>query len=719
MLRIKTEVLVGLLACAALIAGCGSGNGGSNQPPISGGASAAAFPVKVGKVGPIAADNHLQQPFACVTQDTDLGQPVVDNHDGEGFAVTNANGDVVGYSANCGAPTKVSYYYRAIGDAPTDPLHPYDPNNPPSDVANITLDNTVTPFIVRFEQGTINRFIYSIALLTPKPDAADPNKPDLSAWNRDLIFYFIGGVGIGHTQSHDGNALRAVNTPGEQTGAMALLAKGYAIINSTGAATSTTYNLKLSGETAKMVKQQFVSAYGKPRHTFGLGGSGGAVQQFVYAQNDPSLIDGLIPIQPFPDMITQVNPVGDCELLEYYFDVVDAQVNGTGSVDPEWKSWANRQKIIGLHGIDGYQTHNAIGTSANPGSDVCIEEWRGAVPEFFNPLFGATTEGSFKVINPAVLSMTPLGFFDDLVNIFGKIPGTDFARSTYDNAGVQYGLEALKDGSITPKEFLDLNAHVGGYKPTQDFVEPGFPYLGSPTPGNIDPWSSRNATAKDHLDPSDVAPRTQGSIPAMQAAYKAGLVFKGDLNKPIIIIEPYLEPELNEHASREPFAVRQRLIEAKGNANNLAIWMIGSDADALETQFVMQALSDEKQWLNSGSKPQQVTDACYDDNGTEIASGPGVFKGEVTPDGQVPEGTQTGGTCTDKYPIYSDARVISGLSVSDHVFKCALKPVNTALTDGTYGSVDFTSVQKARLRQIFPNGVCDYSQPDQGLPSSG
>lgn len=706
-------VWVVALSFAALVSGCGSNSKGasSNAPTVS------TFPVKVGEVGPIAADNPLQQPFACVTQDTALGQPVVDNQDGIGFPVTDSNGNVIGYSKNCLAPTKVSYYYRETGDAATDPLHAYDPTNPPTDVADVTIDGNRVPFIVRFEQGTINRFIYSIEALTPTPDISNPDKPDLSGWNHDLIFYFIGGVGIGHTQSHNGNALRAVKTPGEQTGALALLAKGYAIVNSTGAATSTTYNLKLGGETAKMVKQQFVAVFGKPTHTFGLGASGGAVQQFVYAQNDPGLIDALIPIQPFPDMITQINPVGDCELLQYYFDRVDAQVNGTGTLDPKWKSWANRQEIIGLHGIDGFKTYNAIGTSANPGGDVCIQEWLGAIPLLLNPLFGATTEGSFSVIDPAILNLIPLGYFDDLINIFGAIPGTDIARSTYDNTGVQYGLQALKDGKITVHEFLDINAHVGGWKPLQDFVAPGFPYEGNPTAGNIDPWSSRNATAEDHLDPSDVAPRTQGSIPAMQAAYNAGLVFRGDLKKPIIIIEPYLEPELNEHASREPFAVRQRLIEAKGNADNLAIWMIGSGSDALETPFMLQALNDETQWLNSGSKPSTVADACYDARGTLIASGSGVFAGEVTADGQVPEGTQTGGACTNKYPIYSDARVISGLNVSDHVFKCALKPVSTALTDGTYGNIPFSAVQKARLQQIFQTGVCDYSKPDQGLPT--
>jgi hypothetical protein len=690
------------------------------SPP--GGHSRPGAVTRIGEIGPIARDNPKQQPFACVTQLTALGQPVVDNHAGVGYPVTDAQGDVTGYSADCGARSRVDYFYRAVGDDATAALHPYDPAHPPADVATTTIRGRSVPFIVRYERGTINRFIYSIALLAPHAQlfARYPNRPDLSGWNRSLVFYFIGGTGVGHTQAHDGNALRAVQTPGEQTGALALLARGYAVINSTGAATATTYNLQLTGQTADMVKRQFVGMYGHPRYTFGLGASGGAVQQLVYAQNDPRLLDALIPIQPFPDMVTQVNPVGDCELLQYYMDVVDAQVNGTGAVDPKWTTWAGRQQVIGFHGIDGFPTHNAIGSSAGPGSDVCLEEWRGAIPLFFNPLWGATTEGSFRFIDPAVLAKTPIGYFDDLRPIFGTIPGTDFGRSTYNNVGVQYGLRALQRGQIDVKQFLDLNAHIGGWKPRQDMVEPGFPYLGDPTPGNIDPWSSRNGTAADHLAPGDVAPRSTGSLAAMHAAYRSGLVFRGRIHQPIIIIEPYLEPELNEHASREPFAVRERLIAANGNADNLAIWMLGGDGDELLTDMVLRALDQQTQWLNHRRRPAAVQDACYDATGALIATGPTVFDGEVSADGsRVLADTENGGPCAKAFPIYGDPRTEAGEDVADSVFACRLQPVRRALRNGTYGDVTFDAAQTARLKQIFPRGVCNYDRPDAALPPWG
>jgi hypothetical protein len=49
------------------------------------------------------------------------------------------------------------------------------------------------------------------------------------------------------------------------------------------------------------------------------------------------------------------------------------------------------------------------------------------------------------------------------------------------------------------------------------------------------------------------------------------------------------------------------------------------------------------------------------------------------------------------------------------MFKCALMPVEQALEQGLYGPVDQPTAL-AELSKTFPDGVCDYSQPDQGLP---
>jgi hypothetical protein len=44
--------------------------------------------------------------------------------------------------------------------------------------------------------------------------------------------------------------------------------------------------------------------------------------------------------------------------------------------------------------------------------------------------------------------------YDHMVNVLGRDPVTGFARRPLDNVGVQYGLEALNTGAITPSNSL-------------------------------------------------------------------------------------------------------------------------------------------------------------------------------------------------------------------------------------------------------------------------
>jgi Tannase-like family of unknown function (DUF6351) len=684
----------------------------------------AGFPVAVGQVGPIAPDNPREEPFACETQHTDLGQPAVDNQNGIGYPVTNASGDVIGYSANCGAPTIVEYFYLPAGSALDGPLEIYDPSNPPSrnDVAtaNIGHHHNV-PVIIRYEIGTINRFIYAIAVLTPRP-SADLNRVDLSAWNHNLIFMFGGGVGIGYDQAAGGYALgyvlgrdgALISPTAAGFSGRALLEEGYALVSSTGTVTATTYNLRLTGETATMIKEQFITRYGRPHFTFAIGGSGGAIQQTVYAQDFPGLLDGLIPSHPYPDMITQINPVGDCELAEFYFDVSNAFYNG-GNLDPLWLSWPNRSLIEGMAGINGFQSAYAPPGGSIPwspaerGSDECIEGWYGLTPEVINP--------QWPEINPNHLPESEMAgvhwdYYDDLKHIFGVNPDNGYAYNTFDNVGVQYGLLSLIRGEITPTQFIDVNAGIGGWMKSWEMPAPGFPF--DPTSSVLDFWSQTDAFDVASPGFTGIAPRTVGDPQAMENAYRSGLVFLGAINNPIINLMAYLEPQLNMHSSREVFAIRQRLINARGNAYNQVIWGLpGIASGSVFTKLAQQALGLETSWLTTGKRPAGAMDACFDINGNLIAEGPHVWDGEMNGN---PSDDPSPGPCTQQYPIFSSSRLLAGDRISEMTFKCALKPVSTALTDGTYGNVTFSPAQAAELEQIFPDGVCDYSQPDQGRP---
>src|SRR5262245_35114394 len=278
--------------------------------------------------GPIFSGPQ-QQPFVCTTARNGLGQPIVDNQDGIGIRVAQedasgnyprdgrgyptAGATVVGFSKNCAGNTRFQYQYRntsgafvALPGGPSGPL--------PADIATTTtLDGHTVPYIVRWERGTINRLIYSVAMLAPATEA-DPTQPDDALWNGRLVRSLEGGVAIGHTQGTNGTDAMLRDD---------VLRLGYAVISSTGLRTNTHYNLQLGGETALMVKEHFIEDHGVPFYTVGVGGSGGAIQQYVYAQNHPGLIDAAIPQYSYSDMITQTIHVGDCELLEHYFDKTD------------------------------------------------------------------------------------------------------------------------------------------------------------------------------------------------------------------------------------------------------------------------------------------------------------------------------------------------------------------------------------------------------------
>src|SRR5690606_9576008 len=264
------------------------------------------------------------------------GRPIGENRHGTGNAGYAVDGNpasgVVGYSENCSIATRVDYFYYNGSD-----FRPFDPAtgfaSPPADLQLIPVGGAMKPFVVRVETGTLNRFLYTIAMLAPVPEStATPATLDNSAWNGKLVYWLRGGVGIGHLQGeaawHGGlwSAERQL-FPG-------LLAQGYAVVTSSGNETGVHYNLRLAEETALMVKQHFVDTYGEPIYTVGIGGSGGAIQQYVFAQNNRNILDAGIPTHSYPDMITQAIYVGDCNLLEQYF--LEEVVRDPSSM---WATW--------------------------------------------------------------------------------------------------------------------------------------------------------------------------------------------------------------------------------------------------------------------------------------------------------------------------------------------------------------------------------------------
>jgi hypothetical protein len=637
-----------------------------------------------------------QYPFVCSSVLEWGVQPLVDHQEAWGFPVLDAAGAVVGYSKDCSVEPFVEYHYMsAEGYKPM----PEDGSRPQDIQTTVLTDGREVDFIVRWERGTINRFLYSIAALAAPGEIAA--RPGTENWNGRLLFHFEGGVGVGHFQGRmNANRARLAEAIGQ----------GYAVVYSTGNRTGVHYNLQVGGETALMLKERFIKRYGEPLYTVAIGGSGGAIQQYVYAQNHPGLIDAGVPQYGYPDMVTQTIHVGDCELLEHYMDVTDRD-------NPKWQVTQNRSLLVGFNATDAVPDPLAgikrqLGYASAPGTSECVPAWRGLTPLSMNPHYGQAREQE-KMFPADLMASVQWTHYDDLRNIYGTDDQGD-PRVPWDNVGVQYGLQAMLNGDISQEEFLDLNAKIGGWKHPREMVQEGSPFLGEPSPETFDPWSSRNMNLATGNEP---APRTTGDLEAIRALYTSGMVFDGQLDIPFIDWRHYLEEELDMHNSHQSFSARQRILNKMGHADNQLIWFTDARPESAFDQ-TPQALDVLHDWMMNirehpersiaQNRPSHAVDSCFNTDGTLLASGNDVWNG-ILNDREV-------GACTQAFPIYRTSRIVAGSPIEGSIFKCSLKPVDVALADGTYGTWAPDSAQSAQLRQIFPEGVCDYSQPDQGRP---
>jgi len=172
------------------------------------------------------------------------------------------------------------------------------------------------------------------------------------------------------------------------------------------------------------------------------------------------------------------------------------------------------------------------------------------------------------------------------------------------------------------------------------------------------------------------------------------------------------------HNSHQSFAARKRMRDAKGNSNNQVIWfsdyLSGPRPDrtpeALEVmdEWMMNIL--HRPWRGVvGNKPPRAVDSCFDASGNQIAAGKHVWDGilDGNPDG----------ACTERFPIYATSRIVAGGPFKGSIFKCQLKSVEQPIADGDYGLWAPSDLEKGILGQIFPEGVCDFSKPDVGLPA--
>ena len=554
--------------------------------------------------------------------------------------------------ADCSIATRVDYIYRSTSAT----FKPYDPEMPPPEdlVQTTTSEGYTLPYILRVETGTINRAIYQIVFLNqpgqplPSPWARSPG------WNGKLIYSFGGGCRAGY---HQGTFFEELPPPTGRVQLMdplndAWLSQGYAVAVSTLNVFNNSCNDVTSAETMMMVKEHFIEEFGMPLYTMGWGGSGGSMQQHLIAHNYPGLLDGITPSSSFPDAVTFYIPISDCQLLSAAFNA-------------STETWTTDQQ----RAVAGWGTWDFCATQVSADWGFLVRA--GATPGAFAGCDSAVPTSLIydPVTNPGGARCT---FQDNAVNVFGRDPNTGFARRAVDNVGVQYGLNAFNAGQISAEQFVQLNELVGGYD----------------------------------IDGNIVASRSVADESALRIAYQTGRVDTGSGglgSVPIIDFRTYRDDIADPHDSVRSYITRARLIAANGNADNQAILIgsregIGPGSSAAVAADVLR-LMDE--WLTNiasdgapfqtdaervvRNKPAELADTCYTVTGEKITEP---------------------AACQQLYPVNGNPRIAAGGPMTNDILKCQLKPVDL----GDYARL-LTADQLARLRNVFPDGVCDYSHP--------
>jgi len=252
---------------------------------------------------------------------------------------------------------------------------------------------------------------------------------------------------------------------------------------------------------------------------------------------------------------------------------------------------------------------------------------------------------------------------DYMVNAFGR-DSRGWARRGFDNVGIQYGIQGLRQGRISPAQFVDFNTHIGG--------------------GDLDLNITQQRTAADPI--------------ALDRLYRTGAINSANnLNKVAIIDLRGPDPGAFHDVYRT-YAMRARLLRNFGTAANQVLWrgqapLIGDPAFADDAVFAMDkwlarvAADKRKAPLPQKiiqDKPDSVAPRCTDGQGKELP----------------PE------VCDQTVASYGTPRQGADGPLTEDVMKCQLKPMRR----DDY-PVTFTDQQWQRLEQAFPGGVCDYSKP--------
>lgn len=548
---------------------------------------------------------------------------------------------------DCNEKPAYSFLYKPTGGGG---LQPYDPENPPSDVADTTTDKGVTvPFIVREETGYMDRDQYKIASLYQPDKKWKPGRSQ-KQFNHKMLVFHGASCGVDYQTGSAPDVTSGI--------APDALGRGFVTMSTALDNSGHNCNVALQAESLAMAKERVVERYGTLRYTIGTGCSGGSLALQWVANAYPGIYQGILPTCSFPDAWSTATQFLDYHQLLGYFTDPSQWSPGVVWLPTQMADVIGHVTIVNAEVSEQAQFHVAVPTDACGGIDAS---------ERYEP-----------TSNPTGVRCSVQ---DAAINLFGPDPkrfwtpaeeaaGRGFALAPVDNEGVQYGLSALESGSITAAQFVDLNEKVGGIDIDTNHTE-------------------------ERLDLS-------GRTKVLRNAYRSGMINEtNNLDQTAIIDCRGPDPGAFHDAYRA-FAIRERLDREHGDHDNQLIWegpvpLLG-DAQCEANSF---AAMDE--WLSAvesdkaraplarkiaKDKPAELTDRCYSGAGQKLTDD---ICGEAV------------------VTTYRTPRFVAGDALTTDTNKCRLKPLKRS----DYG-VTFTDPQFAQLKAIYPDGVCDYSKPGVG-----
>jgi Tannase-like family of unknown function (DUF6351) len=553
--------------------------------------------------------------------------------------------------SQCNAPTTYQYQYKS---STTGQLQSYNPKNPPSDVATTTTDEGVTvPFIIRIETGYQDRDQYKIAVLydPSKPWAAwDPQRQ----WNHKLLITHGASCGIDHRSGS------APSVTGDN--ATVALGRGFATMSTALDNAGHNCNIVTEAESLVMAKERLVEAYGGIRYTIGTGCSGGSLVQQQVANAYPGIYQGILPQCSFPDAWSTGQQLAAYHQIRLYVEDPSKWAPGV--------TWTPEQ----IAAVEGHPNHvNSVVFDSVYWTDL-------AVPD--DGCAGVPSEDNYNAeTNPDGVRCT---LADYMINVFGPRPesvwiepertvGHGFAGLALGDVGVQFGFEALKKGDITPEQFVDLNAKIGG----------------------------------SDIDINWIPQRSDADQPALRNAYRSGAINETNNLKDVPIIDLRGPDPGAFHDVYRSWTIRARLEREEGHfPRNHVIWF-GQTPLIGDPNYTTEGLLAMDRWLSAveadnrdvpraqkvaDDRPTDVQDRCSQIDGVEQVSVPGV--------GPVCE-------LKDLQTRYATPAMVAGEGVETDTNRCTLKPLRRS----DYYPIEITDDQWARLQTAFPTGVCNWSRP--------